>query len=170
MAQLTDDLIEKIWNALFEKQRIINKQMDESEKKYYQRLEENKRILEENERKFFDLLDDKKRHLDETEEQFAKRMEANRIFFENLREKEKQKAAERRLRTRRFKYNIEAADHPVYFAIIRFFSERGYQFDEETMKLYWELITSVTHLASAAGLPEHPGSEDSPQGLGGVSG
>ena len=147
MAQLTDELIEKIWKALHEKQKSINKQMDESERKYYQRLEENKRILDESERKFLDQLNDKKRHLDETEEQYLKRLEANRIFYENLREKEKQES--RLKNSKLFKYNIEPADHPVYNSIIKLFTERGYKFDDETLKLYWELITSLTHAAES---------------------
>jgi len=150
MGQVTDELIEKIWTALHEKQKTINRQMDESEKKYFQRVEESKRILEKSEKIFLNQLNDKKRHLNETEEQFARRMEANRILFENARVKEEQEAAERRSKkAKRFKYNIEAADHPVYFAIIKFFSERGYQFDDETLKQYWELITSITHLSES---------------------
>jgi len=151
MAQLTDELIERIYKALHEKQQSINKQMSEGEKKYYQRLEENRRILEESERRFFDQLYDKKRHLDETEEQYAKRMEENRILFENVREKEEE---ERRAKKLKKLFNIEPADHPVYYSIIKLFSERGYKFDDETLKLYWELITSITNAAKDGHLPE----------------
>ena len=142
MAQLTDELIERIWKTLHERQQSINRQMDESEKKYYQKLQENKRILEESEKRFFDQLIDKKRHLDETEEQYAKRMEENRILFENAHEKEE---TERRSKKLKQLYNIEPSDHPLYSSIIKLFSERGYKFDDETLKLYWELITSLTH-------------------------
>ena len=145
MAQLTDELIERIWKALHEKQQSINKQMDEGEKKYYQRLQDNKRILDESERKFFDQLSDKKRHLDETEEEYSRRMEENRILFENTSEKEQQEAAQRHSKKLKQLYNIEPSDHPLYSSIIKLFSERGYKFDDETLKLYWELITSITH-------------------------
>ena len=154
MAQLTDELIERIWKALHERQQSINRQMDESEKKYYHRLQENKRVLEESERKFFDQLNDKRRHLDETEEQYLRRMEENRILFESARERERQEAAQSRSKKLKQIYNIEPADHPVYFSIIKLFSERGYKFDDETLKLYWELITSITGSAKAEHSPE----------------
>ena len=126
--------------------------MDESEKKYFKSVEESKRILEKSEKIFFDQLYKKKRHLDETEEQFAKRMKANKTLFESSREKAEQESAEgHSKKKKRLKNKIEAADHPVYFAILRFFSERGYKFDDETLKQYWELVTSITHLSESRG-------------------
>ena len=144
--QVDDKLIEKFFTTLYERQESINKQMDEGEKKYFQRLEESKRILEESERKFFDRLEEKKRHLDETEIEFYRRLEANRILFESIRGKEEQEAA-KRLKKKFQNFKIEMADHPVYAAIIRLFSERGYQLDDETLNLYWELVTAVAHFS-----------------------
>jgi len=146
--QLSDELIEKFFTDLFERQESINKQMDEGERKYFQRLEESKRIFEESEKKFFDRLEEKKRHLDETELEYYRRLEANRILLESVREKEEQEIA-KRLKKKFKEYKIEMADHPVYAAIIRLFSERGYKLDNETLKLYWELVTTITHLSES---------------------
>ena len=153
--QQSDELINKIFTALYEKQESINRQMDEGERKYFQRLEESKRILEESERKFFDRLEEKKRHLDETEIEFYRRLEANRILFESVREKEEQEAA-KRLKKKFHDFKIEMADHPVYAAIIRLFSERGYRLDDKTLKLYWELVTTVAHLSMQQEPPANP--------------
>ena len=141
--QLSDDLIEKIWLAIAEKQQSINRQMDESEKKYFQRVEESKRLLEKTGKKFFYRLDEKKRHLDETETELYRKLEANRILFESTLDKEEQETA-KRLKKKLLDYKTEMADHPVYSAIIKFFSERGYKLDSETLKLYWELVTTIT--------------------------
>jgi len=144
--QLSDELIEKIFTALYERQESINKQMDEGERKYFQRLEESKRIFEESERKFFDRLEEKKRHLDETELEYYRKLEANRILLESARGRE-EKETVKRLKKKFKDFKIEMANHPVYAAIIRLFSERGYQLDDETLKLYWELVTTITHLS-----------------------
>jgi len=151
--QLSDELIEKIWQIISERQQSINRQMDEGEKKYFQRMEESKRILEESEKKFFDRLEEKKKHLDETESEFYQRLEANRILFENARYKEEQETGKRS--KKKLLHNIEISDHPVYSAIIKLFTERGYKIDEETLKLYWELVTSITRAASPEHFSEH---------------
>ena len=143
MNQLSDELIEKIWLSLSKKQESIDRQMEEGTKKYYQRLEESKRILEESEKKFFDQLDEKKKRIDETENELYKRMESSRSLFESAGGKEDHETAKKHKR-KSVNHNIEFSDHPVYSAIIKLFSGRGYKFDSETLKLYWELVTSIT--------------------------
>ena len=153
MGQLSDELIEKIWFAFYEKQQSINRQMEEGERRYYQQIEESKRILEKSEKKFFNRLEERKRQLDETDNKFYQKMEAKRLLFENAGEKEEQQAAVRNLKkAKRLKkqmagFNIEKAEHPVYSAILALFSERGYNFDEETLELYWKLIGAITRSA-----------------------
>lgn len=157
MGQLSDDLIEKIWFAFFEKQQSINRQMEEGERRYFQQIEESKRILDKSERKFFNRLEERKRQLDESDNKFYRKMEAKRILFENASEREEQEAVwknskkSKRLRKQLAGLDIEKAEHPVYSAILALFSERGYNFDEETLELYWKLVGAITRSA------EHPG-------------
>jgi len=145
--QPSDELLEKIWLAINRKQQSIDKQMDEGAKKYYRRLEANKRILEKSEKEFFDQLDEKKKHIDETENVFSKKLESSRFLYESTGNRDEQETV-RRSRKRPVSYNLEMSDHPVYSAIIKLFSERGYKFDGETLKLYWELVTTLTRLSA----------------------
>jgi len=57
----SDELIDKLWNTLFEKQQEISKQLDESEKKYQRQIEINNRLMEESENKFFQRMQERNR-------------------------------------------------------------------------------------------------------------
>ena len=165
MAQPSDELIEKILSMLDEKQKSVNRQMEESEKKFFQRAEENRVIqeriekkffdrLEENrllhekiEKKYFDQLDEKEKQLEEIWQKIFQELEANRIKREEL------EAAGRLIKRKRKKlqYYTEMAEHPVYSAIIKLFSERGYKIDSDTLKMYWELVTAITRSSARQG-------------------
>ncbi|MCL2243592.1 MAG: hypothetical protein FWC03_03890 [Treponema sp.] len=165
MGQSGDELIDKIWSALYEKQQAINRQMEESEKKFFQRAEENRLFQEKVERKFFDRLEEnrllmekcEKKYLDQLEEKerqlaeiwqkIYQELEANRIKKEEYEAQNKDSKNTKRNKNKLPYYQIEMAEHPVYIAIIRLLSERGYNIDSDTLKLYWELITSVTRSA-----------------------
>jgi len=51
------ELIDKLWSTLLQKQQLINRQLEESEKKYNLRMEENNRITQESEKKLFKRLE-----------------------------------------------------------------------------------------------------------------
>jgi len=165
MGQSNDELIEKIWSMLLEKQQSINKQMEESEKKFFQRAEENRLFQEKVERKFFDKLEEnrliqekiERKYFDQLEEKEKKIEEIWQKIYreleENRNKKEGLEIQDGNLKkTKRYKkfsdYNIEMADHPVYCAIIKLFSERGYNIDSDTLQLYWELVTTITRSVS----------------------
>ena len=148
MGQPSDELIEKIWSALFEKQQSINRQMEESEKKFFQRAEENRLLQERIEKKFFDRLEEREKQLEDIWKKFYQELIANRIIKE---EYEADGQLKKTKRNKLFDYHIEMAEHPVYSAIIRLFSERGYKIDSDTLKMYWELVTAITRSSARQG-------------------
>ena len=155
----SDELVEKIMSMLLEKQQSFNRQVEESEKKFFQRAEENRLFqervekkffekLEENrltqekiERKYFDQLEEKERKIEEIWQKIYRDLEAERIKKEKLEDDGNLKKTKRH---RKIDYHIEMAEHPVYSAIIKLFSERGYRIDSDTLKMYWELIIAIT--------------------------
>ena len=143
MGQPSDELIEKIWAMLFERQQSINRQMEESEKKFFQRAEESRLLQEKIEKKFFDRLEEREKQLEEIWKKFYQELIANRIIKEEY-EEAKNYFNKKKRRNKPADYNLEMAEHPVYSAIIRLFSERGYKIDSDTLKLYWELVTAIT--------------------------
>jgi len=145
MKQTDDQLIEKFWQVIGKRQQSINKQMDASEKKIFQKIKESRRVLEEMEKNFFNELDEKKQRLSKTENEFYRKMEAKGIYFESNSEKEEHKTS-KKINKKQIEYKIEISDHPVYSAIIKLLSDRGYKLDEETLRLYWNLVTSMTRV------------------------
>jgi len=53
----SNELIDKLWFTLLEKQQSINRQLEESERKYNRRIEENNRIVEASEKKMFKQME-----------------------------------------------------------------------------------------------------------------
>ena len=162
MKEPSDELVEKIWSLLVKKQESINKQMEESEKKFLQRTEENRLLqekverkffdqLEENrlqieksERKYYDKLEEKERQLEEIWKKIYQELETNRIKRDEPEEANSHSKKIKQHKNKPFDYHVEMAEHPVYFAIIKLFSERGYDIDSDTLKMYWDLVTSIT--------------------------
>jgi len=158
----SDELVEKILSMLLEKQQSFNRQMEESERKFFQqaeenrlsqervekkfleKLEENRLIQEKIERKYFDQLEEKERKLEEIWQKIYRELEENRIKKEQQEAASGQSKNKKRYKNKLINYQIEMAEHPVYSAIIKLLSERGYHIDSDTLKLYWELIIAVT--------------------------
>jgi hypothetical protein len=76
---LGDEFFQKIWHSFNKKQELLNRQLEESDKKY-KRQQEEKELLNENaEKKFLKNLDDKKRQQDKISEKYLLDYEKNRI-------------------------------------------------------------------------------------------
>jgi len=163
MGQSDEELIDKIWSSLHERQRSINKYMEESEKKilqqaeenrlimeqaekkYFERLEEDRLLMEKSEKKYFGRLEEERRQLEEIWEKIYKELVTNRAIFENNRNENKQTGGKKSKQNKQSDHQIELTDHPIYTAILKLFSERGYKIDSDTIKLYWEMISLITH-------------------------
>ena len=162
MGQPSDELVEKILSVLHERQQSINKQMEASEKKFLQQaeanrllqekverkffdqLEENRFLMEKSERKYFDQLEEKGRQHEEIWGKIYKELETSRIKRDEPEKPDKHPKKTKQHKNKLPNYHVEMAAHPIYFAIIKLFSERGYDIDSDTLKMYWELVTSIT--------------------------
>lgn len=150
---MDDDVIERIWAIISEKQRSINKQAAESEKRFNRELEESNRIVEDNERKYFKRADKKNLELKEVDKKIYEQLENKKIKLEEIKERStdfiKDKKVLKKLKQlKKWKNkngNDETAQQPdilIYSAIINLFNEQGYNFDDATLQKYWTLVTS----------------------------
>lgn len=119
MGYISDELIDKIWSIFLEKQYAINRQLEESEKKYYQRVEETKRLIKESEDKFFRQMEERNKRIRE-------------ITTDDKPENDSDDTAKTRRKKRSsLKQSFDDLKKYVFYpVIIKHFSDRGYHFDD----------------------------------------
>jgi len=72
-------LFQRIWDSILKKQDSINKQLEESEKRLFRQMEEDRRLTKLSEEKFFRQLEDKNRQLEVIDLRINKQLKENRI-------------------------------------------------------------------------------------------
>jgi hypothetical protein len=111
-----------------EKQQVINRQLDESEKKFNLRVEESNRIINENEKIFLRRMDEKKQQLVDSTSEIENE-------FEELRKTEQNAIKIKQSENKKFiqKTRLHDGELDKYFVcsgIIKRFNELGYYFDD----------------------------------------
>lgn len=122
--KLSVELIDKLLSTLLERQQTINRQLEESEKKYNLRIKESNRIINENEKMFFRRMDEKKQHIENITE------------FENEEDEitgRSYKKTKVFQRTKLRDISGGMGEHLVCLEIIKRFNELGYYFDDITI-------------------------------------
>ncbi|MCL2763693.1 MAG: hypothetical protein FWD40_00230 [Treponema sp.] len=137
-------LIEKIWSVILERQGSIKKQLDEIDKKYNRQLEENNRIIEKSEETVYRRIGAKNLELQEIDTRILKQLEENKVKLSEEENDEKNNEKRSKKSKRKNSDFSFKAGHHVFSAIIMFFNEHGYNFDDETLRRYWELVTAIT--------------------------
>ena len=125
-SHLSVELIDKLLSTLMERQQIINRQLDESEKKYNLRVEESNRIINKNEKIFLKRMDEKKQHLIDYTTEIENEYEELRKAEQNA---NKAKQPEKIIQRTALRAG-ELDKYFVCFEIIRRFNELGYYFDD----------------------------------------
>jgi hypothetical protein len=146
----SNDLIEKLTLKLLEKQQSINRQLEEYDRKYSYQIEEKKRLIAESEKKLLHQMEVKNIEMKEVDKLIFRQLEANKIKVEDeysLMEEEKKETAKKTKKKKSSKKE-KAADNSaklskddIFADIIDMFKMQGYNFDDETLRLYWELAS-----------------------------
>jgi hypothetical protein len=76
---LSDKLFQKIWLAFNNKQQLLNRQLEESERKFKQQQEEKKYLSGKVEKKFLQNMDKSQKQIKKTSDKFFQQLEKNRI-------------------------------------------------------------------------------------------
>ncbi|MCL2412327.1 MAG: hypothetical protein FWC97_11870 [Treponema sp.] len=79
MNYISDSLFKKILSTFAKKQELLNRQSEESAKKYWQKHQEKNNINEKAEKDFFRKMEEKKRQIDETSDRFLQKLEKNKV-------------------------------------------------------------------------------------------
>jgi len=74
-----DDFIERIWSAIIERQRLLNRQLEETEGRIKAQNEKGSRLIQESEKKFFHKVDKKNLEMKELDEKIIKHLENNKV-------------------------------------------------------------------------------------------
>jgi len=126
----SNELIEKLWLTMIEKQRIINRQMEESEKKFNQRLEESNRLIEESGKKVFQKIEEKNRLLKEnTLTDDDEKKETGKRPEKTKQNKNKKSLIKNEL----YESPVENEAPFICREITKRFFEQGYYFDDVTV-------------------------------------
>jgi len=122
----SNELIEKLWLMLIEKQRLISLQMDESERKFNQRVEKNNRLIEESGKKVIHQIEEKNRLLKENIP-----IDDNE-YNENGR-KTKQKKNRNYINGELYETSSDTNAPFICREVIKCFNGQGYYFDDVTV-------------------------------------
>jgi hypothetical protein len=120
---LSNELIERLWYTLVEKQREISRQMEESEKKFNQRLEETNRLIEESGKKVFLRMEEKNRLVKE---------KTLADDDENKETAGKTKKTKQKTKSGLYESPVENDIPFICREIIKCFNGQGYYFDDVT--------------------------------------
>jgi len=162
----SNELIEKLWLMLIEKQRLLSLQMEESEKKFNQRLEKSNRLIEESGKKVFLRIEEKNRLL---KENLLTDDDENNGTGRNAKQK----------RSKRSNKNVELYEIPaetdtlfICREIIKCFKEKRYNFDDVTVgrrmffdsrgnkNTEFEIVLENTNCIIAAEIISNPNKRD----------
>jgi hypothetical protein len=125
-SHLSVELIDKLLSTLMERQELINRQLDESEKKYNLRVEESNRLFNENEKIFFRKMDEKKQQIENITEA---EIEEEEKIKETVQGSEKTKVIQKT----KLHASGDLNEYLVCLEIINRFNELGYYFDDITL-------------------------------------
>ncbi|MCL2800228.1 MAG: hypothetical protein FWD28_00535 [Treponema sp.] len=83
-----NDLVDKIWSVLLEKQNSINRQLEEYDRRVNLQSELNSRLIEESEKKLFKRIDRRNLEMKEIDHKIKQQLEKNKVKIDEIPEKE----------------------------------------------------------------------------------
>ena len=77
---MPDTIFDNLWTVILDKQQSINKQADERFNKYYREREKSNRLIEESEKKYFQRIDVKNHDMEKLDERINRQLENNKFY------------------------------------------------------------------------------------------
>ena len=116
-----EELVEKIFSMLMERQDAINQQLDKIEKRYIQQLDEKNRLIEESTQNALQRMEGKKRHIEEVGSKVNQQF-INNIYRSDDEYEEDSNTGSKRRRKKKGGSSALGADT----AVIEMFIKKGY--------------------------------------------
>jgi hypothetical protein len=145
-----EDLIERIWAAIIEKQQSLNQQLENSLNKINQEREKGNRLIEESEKKYFRKIDRKNLEMKEMDTRILRRLEDNKLKNKNETKKEGKKRGgtftkNKKKRNKSWKTPEEKTEsrYEDYNYIYEAISDADFKDDEKQALM--EVVSAVQH-------------------------
>ena len=117
----SNELVEKIFSMLMERQDAINQQLDKIEKRYIQQLDEKNRLIEESTQNALQRMEGKKRQIEESDSKINQHF-LNNIYRSDDENEEDSNTGSKRRRKKKSGSSALGADTTV----IEMFIKKGY--------------------------------------------